>query len=452
MKLDVRIPEVGESVQEAVLAQWYKQDGERVVKDEILFVIETDKVTLEIAAEAAGVLHIMVGEGETVAIGTVVATIEVDAEEGKTTTEAAREQPSKDEKPARQEAAPEPEEKEPAPRPELREQAEEGPRRSLSPAVRRLAVEKQVDVSQLIGTGPGGRITKGDVLLHLEEARPAESRPAKHQAPARVRASEEESAKAAVDRGAQAPSREAPVVSEAVITGEERTSRKAMSPIRQRIAERLLTARQSTATLTTFNEIDMSRLQAIRARFKESFKAKYGVSLGLMSFFVKASVVALKEFPQVNAFIEGKDIVYHHYHHIGVAVGAERGLVVPVIRHADRLTFAEIEREILDYVQKIKENRLDLADLEGGTFTISNGGIYGSLLSTPILNTPQSGILGMHKIEDRPVVVDGEIVVRPMMYVALSYDHRIVDGREAVTFLKRIKECIENPERIMMEI
>jgi len=452
MKMDVKIPEVGESVQEAVLAQWFKQDGEKVSKDEILFVIETDKVTLEIAAEADGILHIAVGEGETVAIGTVVATIEVSAEAERPTEEAAKEEPSKDEKPSKERAAPESEHKEPTPKPEPLEQAEQEPERPLSPAVRRLVAESQVDVSQLTGTGPGGRITKGDVLLHLEQTGPAERTPAKREAPESTKAFGEEGAKVAVGRKAPAPGREALAESKAEVTGEERISRKAMSPIRQRIAERLLTARQNTAMLTTFNEIDMSRLQAIRAHFKESFKAKYGVSLGLMSFFVKASVVALKEISEVNAFIEGKDVIYHHYYHIGIAVGAERGLVVPVIRHADRLGFAEIERDILDYVQKVKENRLELADLEGGTFTISNGGIYGSLLSTPILNSPQSGILGMHKIEDRPVVVDGQIVIRPMMYVALSYDHRIVDGREAVTFLKRIKECIENPERIMMEI
>ena len=225
-----------------------------------------------------------------------------------------------------------------------------------------------------------------------------------------------------------------------------------MSRIRQRIAERLLEAKQQTAMLTTFNEIDMSRLQGMRARFKEAFQNKYGISLGIMSFFIKAAVAALQEFPEINAFIDGKDIVYHHYYHIGVAIGAERGLVVPVLRHADRLGFAALERAIADYVQKIRENRLELTDLEGGTFTITNGGVYGSLLSTPILNTPQSGILGMHKIEERPVVVDGQIVIRPMMYVALSYDHRIVDGREAVTFLKRVKELIENPERMMLEI
>jgi 2-oxoglutarate dehydrogenase E2 component (dihydrolipoamide succinyltransferase) len=225
-----------------------------------------------------------------------------------------------------------------------------------------------------------------------------------------------------------------------------------MSPIRQRIAARLLEARQNTAMLTTFNEIDMSRVMAIRSRYKDSFAKRHGISLGFMSFFIKASVEALKEFPEVNAFIEEKDIVYHDFCHVGIAVGSDRGLVVPVIRNAEKKSFAELEQAVVDFVDKIKKNRLELSDLEDGTFTITNGGVFGSLLSTPILNTPQSGILGMHKIEKRPVVVDDEIVVRPMMYVALSYDHRIVDGREAVTFLRRIKEFIEDPERMMLEI
>jgi 2-oxoglutarate dehydrogenase E2 component (dihydrolipoamide succinyltransferase) len=225
-----------------------------------------------------------------------------------------------------------------------------------------------------------------------------------------------------------------------------------MSPIRQRIAQRLIEARQTTAMLTTFNEIDMSHVLAIRAQFKDAFKAKYGVNLGIMSFFIKASVTALMEYPAVNSFIEGQEILTHHYYHIGVAIGGGRGLVVPVIRHVDQLSHALLEQAIAEYVRKVQENRLTVADLEGGTFTISNGGIYGSLLSTPILNIPQSGVLGMHKIEDRPVAIAGQVVVRPMMYVALTYDHRIIDGREAVSFLKRIKECVEDPERTLLEI
>ena len=233
---------------------------------------------------------------------------------------------------------------------------------------------------------------------------------------------------------------------------DEPEERKPMTPIRKRIAARLLEARRNTAMLTTFNDVDMSRVMALRSQYKDAFKKKHEISLGMMSFFIKASVEALEKFPAINAYIDGDEIVYHHYYHIGVAVGSDRGLVVPVIRHADRLGFAGIESAIIDYVNKIKENRLELSDLEGGTFTITNGGVFGSLLSTPILNTPQSGILGMHRIDKRPVVIDDEIVVRPMMYIALSYDHRIVDGREAVTFLRRIKESVENPERIMLEM
>jgi 2-oxoglutarate dehydrogenase E2 component (dihydrolipoamide succinyltransferase) len=280
-------------------------------------------------------------------------------------------------------------------------------------------------------TGPGGRITEGDVLLFLEQHAP--EKPA-----------------------ARAPKRESPPAVPAPEEGpypaREETIRKPMSPIRQRIAARLLDARQNTAMLTTFNEIDMSRVQDFRKRFGEEFRQKHGIRLGLMSFFLKASVAALKQMPEVNAFIEGKDIVYHNYYHIGVAIGAQRGLVVPVIRNAERLGFAALERAIADFAKKVEENRFDISDLEGGTFTITNGGVFGSLLSTPILNPPQSAILGMHKMEDRPVVVAGQIVIRPMMYVALSYDHRIIDGREAVTFLRSIKDFVENPERIMMEI
>lgn len=426
MQIDIQVPSVGESVQEAVLAQWFKQDGDGVIKDEPLFVLETDKVTLEVAAEAAGVLHIKVPEGETVLIGAVVGTIETEAgaEAGETVPQAPVPARPRSEKPptATDEAATVPLEPAQEAAPETT-----GPVTAetplLSPAVRRLVAEKNVDITGIGGTGPGGRITKGDVLLHLEQ----------NTGPI------------------QAPPEEV-----AAVTGkpdtENGTRRKAMSPIRRRIAERLLEARQNTAMLTTFNEIDMSATMALRARYKEAFSNRHGVSLGFMSFFIRATVEALKAYPEINAFIDGTDILYHDAIHIGVAIGSERGLVVPVIRNAQTMGFADLERAIVDFVNKIKTNRLSLEDLEGGTFTISNGGVYGSLLSTPILNTPQSGILGMHKIEKRPVVVDDQVVVRPMMYVAMSYDHRIVDGREAVGCLKRIKELVENPERIMMEI
>jgi 2-oxoglutarate dehydrogenase E2 component (dihydrolipoamide succinyltransferase) len=431
MALEIKIPSVGESVQEAILAQWYKSDGETVKKDAPLFVIETDKVTLEVVAEADGILKILVHEGETVSIGTVVGTIEtevaaaaqtpapspVTAEDipdrgaedmlaGKTIAE--REAPRETE----------------APREALQPVHEAGGGAAdLSPSVRRLTALHRIDPGRISGTGPGGRITKGDVLLYLEGQAPAP------------------------DKAPPPP----PAANEPAET-EPPVERKPMSPIRRRIAARLLAAKQNTAMLTTFNDIDMSRSMEIRSRYKEAFKKKHDVSLGFMSFFIKASVQALMEFPQINAFIDGDDIVVHHYYHIGIAVGSPRGLVVPVIRDADRLSFADIEQAIVDVVAKIEANRLELSDLEGATFTITNGGVFGSLLSTPILNPPQSGILGMHRIEKRPVVVDDEIVIRPMMYVALSYDHRIVDGREAVTFLKRIKEMVENPERMLMEV
>jgi len=429
--IEIKVPSVGESITEALLAQWFKKDGDTVRKDEPLFVLETDKVTLEVTAEAAGSLRIIVPAGTAVTIGAVVGTIS-------TAGAAEIERPTAEKKTLHR--APEPEPPvvpkaaaAPASPATAKPPAVAEPREmpaSLPPSVRRLVGEHRLDVSRIRGTGPNGRITKGDVLLYIEQS---ESRPA----PAASAAPVTEPAEA---------------VCPPCETVREEISRKPMTPIRRRIAERLLKARQNTAMLTTFNDIDMSAVIELRKRYKEAFQKKYGVSLGFMSFFVKASVEALKAIPEINATIDGSDIVYHHYYHIGVAVGSERGLVVPVIRHADRLSFAELEKAIVEFVAKINQNRLGLNDLEGGTFTITNGGVFGSLLSTPILNTPQSGILGMHRVDQRPVAVNGQVVIRPMMYVALSYDHRIVDGREAVTFLKHIKECIEDPERIMMEI
>ena len=448
MLVEIKVPSVGESVTEATLAEWFKKDGDTVQKDEPLFVIETDKVTLEVVAETDGVLSIKVQAGETVAIGAVVGTIDTEAA-AKKGKDVGKE--TEEEKTSVEETLPE-EEKQ-APPKELtekeKEKAEKKPAKkeppkkkerpplmpsSLAPSVRNLISQNNIDINKIEGTGPGGRITRGDVLLYIE--RNAEKTPEKRPEEYREASTGEEK------KGAAKEPRDT----------EKQTSRKPMSPIRRRIAERLLEAKQNTAMLTTFNEIDMFHVQDIRSRYKESFKEKHNVSLGLMSFFIKATIEALKEFPEVNAFIDRDEIVYHHYYHIGIAVGAEKGLVVPVIRHADQLSFAELERAIVDYVKKIKENRLELADLEGGTFTITNGGVYGSLLSTPILNMPQSGILGMHKIEKRPVAVDDKIEIRPMMYVALSYDHRIIDGRQAVSFLKHIKEYIENPEQMMVEL
>jgi 2-oxoglutarate dehydrogenase E2 component (dihydrolipoamide succinyltransferase) len=438
MIVEIKVPSVGESVTEAILAQWFKADGDLVKKGEALFVIETDKVTLEVESEADGRLAITVAEGETVAIGAAVGTIDTEAAGGEQPApagveekaEAAEEKPAAAPAPAAAVAA-EPTQPAPPQPPSISEPAAKPAKPPadviLSPAVRRLVAENGLDISRIQGTGPGGRITKSDVVLFLEASTGAARQPAA-------------AVSAATTAGSMQPEAGEP------------TSRKPMTPIRQRIATRLLEAKQSTAMLTTFNDVDMSRVMAMRSQYKEAFQKKHAVALGFMSFFIKASMEALKEFPEINAFIDGKEIVYHHYYHIGVAIGTGRGLVVPVIRHCENLSMAQMEQAIVDFVGKIKENRLDLADLEGGTFTITNGGVFGSLLSTPILNSPQSAILGMHRIEKRPVVVDDEITVRPMMYLALSYDHRIVDGREAVTFLRRIKELIENPERMIMEI
>ncbi len=408
MIIEIKIPSVGESVQEAILAQWYKKTGDFVKKDEPIFVIETDKVTLEVNSEVDGIIEILVEEGENVGIGAVVAKIDTDGLPSKKDEPSPVSRSQSPDKPATEpESAP----KKPEP--------DENKTGELYPSVRRLVKEHNIDIKKIKPTGPGGKITKGDVLLYLE-SREIKKEP------------------------------EPLIPTDKAI--EPEIVKKPMSPMRKRIAARLLEAKHNTAMLTTFNDIDMKKVMDLRAKYKDAFIKKHDVSLGFMSFFIKASVEALKEFPQLNAFIEGDDIIYHNYYHIGIAVGSPKGLVVPVIQNADKLSFAQIEKAIIDYVKKIKDNRLALSDLEGGTFTITNGGIFGSLLSTPILNTPQSGILGMHRIEKRPVVIDDEIVIRPMMYVALSYDHRIVDGREAVTFLKRIKEYIENPERMLMEV
>jgi len=452
MLIEIKVPSVGESVTEALLAQWFKNDGDPVKKDEPLFVIETDKVTLEVVAEDHGILMIKVAEGETIAIGAVVGTLDTAADASEAmpaTTQAPQAKPAPPEpaKPKAPEAVPEAQPPASAAAdlpPEMHAQPPVPPEvpggrippdQPLAPSVRRLVAEKGLNPALIPGSGPNGRITKGDVVLFLEGGHPAAAVSTPDQAPAPA--------------AALLPPESPPTIA---IVDAEPVNRKPMSPLRRRIADRLLEAKQNTAMLTTFNEIDMSQVMAIRKQYKESFKKKYQVNLGMMSFFIKASVEALKEISQINAFVDGQDVIEHHYYHISVAIGSERGLVVPVIRHADKLSFAGVEQAIVDYVKKINDNRLEISDLEGGTFTISNGGVYGSLLSTPILNIPQSAILGMHKIEKRAVVIDDEIVIRPMMYVALSYDHRIVDGREAVTFLKRIKECVENPERIMMEI
>jgi 2-oxoglutarate dehydrogenase E2 component (dihydrolipoamide succinyltransferase) len=410
MSVDIVIPALGESITEGTILRWLKEAGEAVERDEIVVEIETDKATMELAAPEAGVLsEILKPAGEKVEIGEVIGRVTPGA------TATARP------------ASPTEAAKAPAPAIPGQSQAPVAP---LSPAVRRLVEEHAVNPADVAATGRGGRITKGDMLEHVSaKAAPAPTPPAPVQRPA-------------------APP---PIVAAATDGNVPREQPQPMSRIRRRIAERLKQVQNTAAILTTFNEIDMSAAMALRAKYNESFKERYGVSLGFMSIFAKASVEALRAFPAINAEIRGDDIIYKNYYDLGIAVGTEQGLLVPVIREVDRKSFAQIEIELGELGQRARAGKIKVEELTGGTFTISNGGVYGSLMSTPILNPPQSGILGMHKIEKRPIVAgpNDEIVVRPMMYVALSYDHRIVDGREAVLFLRRIKDCLEDPARML---
>ncbi len=422
MAVEVKIPEVGESITEGFLAEWSQPDGSVVAVEDPLLVLETDKITMTVNAEHSGKLTIMVAEGETVEVGQVVATIDTDVRDAAMPAESA--------------AAPEPEavKERPAeaPGPTASAHAAAPDHSSLSPAVQRLVLEHELDPATIEGSGKGGRILKGDVIRYLETRTTDASTPVPSAAPKAVE-----------------PERPRP---QPVALPDQRQTRAPMSRLRQRLAERLVEVQQTAAILTTFNEADMSRVMALRSEYKEEFKKKHGIGLGFMSFFVKATVDALKAVPGVNAYIDGDEIVTNHYFDIGVAVSTDKGLVVPVVRDADRLTMAEIEASIADLARRAQERRLELSDLTGAVFTISNGGVFGSLLSTPILNPPGSAILGMHTIQKRPIAVGDEIAIRPMMYLALSYDHRIIDGREAVTFLKRICECIEDPERMLLEI
>lgn len=423
MKKEIKVPAVGESISEGTIAQWTKKSGEFVKRDEVLLVLETDKASVEVVAEADGVLTTKAKPGDVVKIGSVIGEIDTDAKPTAGATAAPAAAPS----PAAPTAAPA------APAPSSAATAA-----TLSPAVRRIVAEQQLRPETITGTGKGGRLTKADVLGLTAGAGSISSGIGATTTPTFT----------------PPPSSPVPSVPRSVpgaATGDE-IVREPMTTIRRRIAERLVEAQSTAAILTTFNEIDMSQLMALRAKYKESFEKKHGVGLGFMGFFVKAVIEALKAFPRVNAFIDGNDIVYHRYYNVGVAVGTEKGLMVPVLKHAEHLSLAEIELSIKNYAQKARQGKISVDDLNGGTFTISNGGVYGSLLSTPILNPPQSGILGMHKIEQRPIALDGQVVIRPMMYVALSYDHRIVDGAESVSFLVRVKECIEDPSRLLLEI
>lgn len=413
---DIVVPTLGESVSEATVAKWMKQAGEAVKKDETLVELETDKVSVEVSAPEAGVLsEIVAAEGATVQIGALLGRMGAAGAQpsvAKAEPKPAPE-PKGDAKPA---SAPSP-----RPTPTPQPQPASAAAKQAPPSVQRIAAEGGIDVSGVPGSGRDGRLTKADALAILEN-RSAEPAPAPAHPPL--------SARVLSDREERVP----------------------MTRLRRTIARRLKEAQNTAAMLTTFNEADMSAIMAARAKYRESFEKKHGVKLGFMSFFVKACIAALKEIPNVNAEIDGDDIIYKNYYDIGIAVSTDRGLVVPVVRDADHKSMADIEREIGELGARAREGRLKLEELQGATFTISNGGIYGSLMSTPILNAPQSGILGMHKIQERPVVIDKEVVVRPMMYLALSYDHRIVDGKEAVTFLVRVKEGLEDPERLMLEL
>ncbi|HEV2263436.1 MAG TPA: 2-oxoglutarate dehydrogenase complex dihydrolipoyllysine-residue succinyltransferase [Stellaceae bacterium] len=411
MATDIIVPPLGESVTEATVARWLKQPGDSVAVDDPLVELETDKVTLEVNAPAAGTLaEVLVPKDGNVAVGGVLGRIAEGNGKAKPAAKA-ESKPAPAVPPAKAAAAK-------MPTPASTTAASDLAKRS-GPAVRRLVDENKVEPARIPPSGRDGRLTKGDVLAALEKGGTAP-------APAAV-----------------------PVAAREAGPREERVP---MTRLRRRIAERLKEAQNTAAMLTTFNESDMSAVMALRERYRESFEKKHGVRLGFMSFFVKACIVALKEIPAANAEIDGDDIVYKNHYDIGVAVGTEQGLVVPVVRDADRLDFADIEKQVGDLGRRARDGKLKLEELSGGTFTITNGGVYGSLMSTPILNPPQAAILGMHKIQQRPVVVGGQIVARPMMYLALSYDHRLVDGREAVTFLVRVKECIEDPERLLFGV
>ncbi len=404
MSIEVKIPTVGESITSGIVSVWHKNSGDYVKEGDALFTLETDKVSTEIAAEKSGLLQTDVAEGAEVKIGDVVATIDESAEAPAQDSASAAPAKKKEGKPQTVEA----------------KSPDSG---TLSPAVRRIVEEEHLDPQEIKATGKGGRLTKGDAL---GAAQNRDSKPAP--------AASEETAESESE-----PS-------------DGRFTRKKMSPLRRKIAAQLVMAQHTAAILTTFNECDMSAVQKLRADSQEAFTKKHGFKVGFMSFFIKAVVEGLKAVPSINGRIEGDDFIQNHTFDIGVAVGTERGLVVPVVRDADKKSFAELEQTIGDYAKKAREGKIKIEDLQGGTFTISNGGVYGSLLSTPILNPPQSGILGMHTIQQRPVARDGEVVIRPMMYLAVSYDHRAVDGKEAVTFLIKVKEGIEDPSKLGFEI
>ncbi len=401
MILEMKVPSPGESISEVQIARWLKKNGEYVFKDEEIVEVDSDKATLAISAEESGALEILVQEGDTVAVGSVICKINTDAKA-----------PEKASTPVFEEKKPEP--KAEVKKDTAKESVAEGTsyaKGTPSPAAAKIMAEKNISASQINGSGPGGRITKGDVLKYLSKGFDASS--------------------------------------VSGWGGSRETSRQKMSMLRKKVSERLVSVKNETAMLTTFNEVDMTAMMELRKQYKESFEKKHGVSLGFMSFFTKAVTEALNHYPAVNAMIDGDEIVYHHYADIGIAVSTPKGLMVPVLRNAETMSLAEIEKNIKELATKARDGKISIEEMTGGTFTITNGGVFGSLMSTPIINPPQVAILGMHKIQDRVMVINGEMKIRPMMYVALSYDHRIIDGKESVGFLVKVKEMLENPERMI---
>ncbi len=434
MSVEVHVPQLPESVADATLVSWHKQPGDAVARDENLVDLETDKVVLEVPAPAAGILReIKLGNGATVTSGQLLAVIEAGA-----TAPVAAGTAAKPEAAAKSAAAAR---SEPAAKPEL---AAAG---KLSPAAKRVVEENKVDRAAVAGSGRDGRVSKSDVVNYLAAK---DAVPAANSAAPVASAAAPAPARAPAPPAPPAPAR-APAPAP-VARGARADQRVPMTRLRARIAERMVQAQATQALLTSFNEVDLKAVNELRARYKDQFEKQYGVKLGFMSFFTKACVEALKKFPSVNASVEGNEIVYHEYYDVGVAVSTDRGLIVPVLRDADQLGFADIEKSIAAFASRARAGSITIEELTGGTFTITNGGVFGSLLSTPIVNSPQSAILGMHKIQDRPVVVDGQVVVRPMMYIALTYDHRIIDGREAVQFLVTVKQGLEDPARMVLGI
>jgi 2-oxoglutarate dehydrogenase E2 component (dihydrolipoamide succinyltransferase) len=441
MATDVQVPALGESITEGTLAQWLKQPGEAVAQDEPIASLETDKVTVEVPSPVAGMLaEQVVKEGETVAVGAVIARIDQGASAAAPAPAPAEAASAPATNPAGAGENPQPRGSEHAPEPAAPAADGDDQIMTMSPAVRRAVLEYHVDPTRIRGSGKDGRLTKDDVIAAAEAQKSGS--PAQAGAPA-------PEAKAPAPETKAPPPGLRPSPGNA---GERKEERVKMSRLRQTIAKRLKDAQNTAAMLTTFNDVDMTAVIEARARYKDLFEKKHGIRLGFMGFFVKACALAAKDVPSVNASLDGDEIVYRDYLDVSIAVSAPKGLVVPVVRNADALSFAEIEKTIADYGRRAKDGSLTIDEMQGGTFTISNGGVFGSLLSTPIINPPQSAVLGMHRIEERPVAKDGQVVIRPMMYLALSYDHRIIDGREAVTFLVRVKEAIEDPTRILIDL